>query len=431
MVSFVVFALVLGVVPPAEPQLITLVLVDALRPDHLGSYGYARPTSPHMDALAARGTRFLRAYVNAPWTRPSTASFLTGQNASRHRTETAQSKLPRDITTLAERLHAQGFITAGFVANGNGGSLAGLERGFDVFHDPTHTYSKDNRGVTYNGLPSGPFVVTDALTWLRKQPRSARVFLFLFLVDPHDPYGAPPNYEELFLMGYRGNIPRRPLWERDNAYSKEERRAMIAIYDAGIRHADDAIGKLWNGIGDLGWEQHTHLFLSADHGEGFGEHGFYLHAHHFWDEVIRVPLLAVGPRFSQAKDSRLVQSIDVTATILELALVSAPELLGTSLLAAPKPGRTLISEYNEFGIHRQAIIGERYKVIWQTPADESVFLREVKRKDYFPSVSFDREVVQVYDLLTDPDEKHDLSAQMPEAAAAALAELRAFVMDAR
>ena len=86
-----------------ERELMVLVLVDALRPDHMGAYGYDKPTTPELDKLAAISTRYTRAYANAPWTRPSTASFLTGLNASRHRTETSKQKLPQDITTLAER----------------------------------------------------------------------------------------------------------------------------------------------------------------------------------------------------------------------------------------------------------------------------------------------------------------------------------------
>ena len=112
-----VMMLATGPTAAAEPnkperEVIFLILVDALRPDHMGVYGYDKPTTPEMDKVALQGTRYERAYVNAPWTRPSTASFLTGLNASRHKAETAKTKLPKSVTTLAERLNAAGWTTA-------------------------------------------------------------------------------------------------------------------------------------------------------------------------------------------------------------------------------------------------------------------------------------------------------------------------------
>ena len=416
--------------PPEQrnnTHLVVLLLIDALRPDHVGAYGYDRPTTPHLDRLAAAGTRYLRAYTNAPWTRPSTATFLTGMNASRHRTETSSSVLPPSIATIAQRLRKAGYATGGFTANGNGGSLAGLQRGFDTFEDPTNTYTRAKRGKTYNGLPTGPFVVKRALRWLAQTQSAPKRFLFVFLVDPHDPYGAPPRLEKRFLAGFSGTIRRRALWEFDNTYSADERFSLQALYDAGIRHADEALGAFVTGLDALGIRNTTHLFISADHGEGFGEHGFYLHAHHFWDEVVRIPLVAVGPDFPRGTDARLTQALDVSATILELAGLDAPDLPGHSLLQQPLAQTHVVSEYNEFGIHRQAITDDRYKVIWQRPANVAWYMRAVKKRAYFPSVSFTDEVIHVYDLQRDPGETTNLAANSPPRAQSLLRELRDFV----
>lgn len=431
--------LVLAVAPLAPPakapsspsattarELIVLLLIDATRPDHLGAYGYGRPTSPSIDGIAQDGRRFTHVYANAPWTRPSTASFLTGLNASRHRTETEKSKLPANIVTLAERMHQADFATSGFCANGNGGSLGGLNKGFDHFADPTNTYTKAVRGQTYNGLPTGPFIVDKVLAHLRSSP-ARREFVFIFLVDPHDPYQAPPELEKLFLGDFTGTIRRRASWETKNDYPADERFSLMAIYDAGIRNADNAIGTLVSGLRQLGIYDQTTLFIAADHGEGFGEHGFYLHAHQFWDEVVRIPLVVHGPRFAAGTDDRLTQAIDVTATIADLGGADKSGLMGHSLLQPPPPEPVVVSEYNEFGIHRQAINDGRYKVIWQRPADAAWFDREVPSRDSFPSVRFDHEVVDAYDLQEDPAEKHNLAATLPAEAQTLLNELRDFV----
>ena len=434
-----------------ERQLIMLILIDAMRPDHLGAHGYERPTSPEMDKLAAAGKLYTRVYANAPWTRPSTTCFLTGLNASRHRTQTDKSKLPVDITTMAQRLRRKGWVTNGFSANGNGGSMAGLHKGFGIFEDPSNTYvrkglkqrckrlfgeeidEKEHQAavladcVRYNRLPTGEFLVNRVLEHLEKS-RAKKEFLFVFLVDPHDPYGAPPELERKFLgPDFKGKVRRRAHWEYKNDYPKRERFSLMAIYDASIRYADQAIGQLVAGLREQGLYDNTTIFLSADHGEGFGEHGYYLHAYHFVDEIVRIPLIALGPRFSPGKDDRLAQSLDVVATILQLAGVDADDLPGRSLLEPAQEDTHVISEYNEFGIHRQAIIGSRYKVILELPADEDWFMRTVRDKKYLPSVSFDKEVIKVFDLQEDPKEKKNLADKMPEPAAGLLKKLRAFV----
>jgi arylsulfatase len=436
-----------------ERELIFLIVIDAVRADHVGAYGYHRPTTPVLDRLASRGVRYTRAYSNAPWTRPSTASFFTGLNGSRHQTETEKSLLAEGFRTVARRLGEAGWATAGFSANGNGGSLANLDEGFDLFEDPTRTYKRSESRkncqkkygtkpppestredcIRYVGLPTGEFLVHRALEHI-KSSKAKREFIFLFLVDPHDykmSYYAPPRLERLFLGKPAPARRPRVLWEKDNDYSKEHRDVVRALYDAGIRYSDEALGQLLDGLGEE--LQNATLFITADHGEGFGEHGFYLHAHHFWEEVIHVPLVAVGSRFAPAVDRRLTQSIDVAATILHLAGADRSGVAGRSLLE-PDTGKPVISEYNEFGIHRQAIVGQRYKVIWQRPADEAWYLSSfsdkfsvAQKKAFFPSVTFDREVVQVFDLEKDPQEQRDLSASMPPEAAALLTELRSFV----
>lgn len=415
--------------PPAAPQpreLMVLVLFDATRADHLGCYGYKRPTTPNVDKLAAKGTRFTQAFSNAPWTRPSTTSFLTGLNTSRHRTETETSKIPGDITTLAERLDAAGWHTAGFVANGHAGSMANQNKGFKLFEDPTKTYVRGQRGKPYmNGLPTGPFIAEHALNYLR-DASPTKQFVFLFFIDAHDPYEAPPELEKLFLGDFHGSIRRRASWEYNNDYPADERFSMMAVYDAGLRAADDALGHLAQGVEAMKRYDKVTWVLSADHGEAFGEHHFYLHAHHFWDEVIHIPLVVSGdawPRDAPRVDDRLTQSLDVTRTVAELSGAKTQGLVGHSLTAAPAH-TPVISEYNEYGIHRSAIFDEAFKVVWQRPADEAWYMRTAKDKKYFPSVAFDHEVVTVFDRKNDPGEQHDLAANMPPQAADLLRQLR-------
>jgi arylsulfatase A-like enzyme len=440
-----------------ERELIFLILIDAVRADHVGAYGYDKPTTPVIDELAKKGVRYSRTYANAPWTRPSTASFLTGLNASRHRTETEKSLLPEGFRTVARRLRDAGWQTTAFSANGNGGSLANLDEGFHLFEDPTNAYKRKatrqrcqkkygkkvpparhdeairDDCIRYVGLPTGEFIVHRTLEHL-KTSKAKKEFIFLFLVDPHDhklSYYAPPRLEKMFLGKPAPAKHPRVIWEKDNDYSEEHRATVRALYDAGIRYSDEAVGQLMAGLGeDL---KNATLFITADHGEGFGEHDFYLHAHHFWEEVTHIPLIGLGPRFKPGVDQRVTQAIDISATILHLADADRSGVAGRSLLE-PDTGKPVISEYNEFGIHRQAIVGQRYKVIWQRPVDEKWYMSSfsdrftvAQKKAFFPSASFGKEVIRVFDLQNDPGEKKDLSKEMPPEAAKLLEELRAFV----
>ncbi len=411
-------------------ELVVLILVDALRPDHMGAYGYSKATTPNMDRLAKEGTLYSKVYANAPWTRPSTASFLTGLNASRHKAETAKTKLPWEVVTLAERLKKVGWKNSAFVANGNGGSLARLEQGFDVFRDPTNTYTRKARGKTYNGLPTGEFLVQKALEHLR-QSTADKEFVFLFLVDPHDPYTAPKRLEKKYLGSYKGKVRRRALWEYKNNYPEAERKSMLAVYDAAIEYSDEALGLFFEELQAMKLYDDATIIVSSDHGEAFGEHGFYLHAHHFWEEVIRIPLIIKGKHFQSVADSRLAQSIDVPKTIAELAGASTSGMPGNSLIQPPVEDSYVISEYNEFGIHRQAIMDKRYKVIWQKPATKKWFNRAVKKRAYFPSVSFDKEVIQIFDLVKDPNENRNLVDSPPARARELLQTLREFVANSK
>lgn len=146
--------------------------------------------------------------------------------------------------------------------------------------------------------------------------------------------------------------------------------------------------------------------------------------------MIHVPLIAYGGPFNTGRtDERVTQAIDVSATILDLAGADPDAVDGYSLLKPPRDNPHVISEYNEFGIRRQAIVGPRYKVIWQRAAIRDEYMKEARDPKFFPSVIFEGERVRVFDLVKDPGEKKDLSASMPAEAKSLLAQLRAFVAE--
>lgn len=405
---------------------IVMIVVCPSRPDHLSVYGYDKPTTEHLAKLADDGILFTRMYTNAPWTRAGSACLFTGMNGSRNGCQRDVDKLDPSTLTIAQRLRRAGYQTGGFVANGNASSLADLHRGFDVYRD-SRTY--------WHKLASGAEVVDEAVQWIQTV-KDKKFFALLFFVDPHDPYRAPAEYEQRYLKGFKGEPRRRAAWEYNNAYPRAEVDSMKAIYDAAYDYTDDQIGRFLGELDTLGLYQQATVLMTADHGEGFGEHGYFLHAHHFEDEIVRIPLIikrpGFGPKGSYVDD--LVQSIDVAPTLLEVAGVAKPkELPGLPLLSTlagagiPKD-RVVISEYNEFGIRRAAIIRRDAKLILQRPADKDYLSKRLSgHLELLPTVTFDKEVMTYYRLDVDPFEKHNVWKPDDAVAADLLEKLRAFI----
>lgn len=385
---------------------VIFIVVDALRPDHLSAYGAPRETSPVMRALADEGVVLTNYFVNGNWTRPSTASMLTGMLPAAHGIERDDDRLGEELTTLPELLAAAGIPTGAVVGNGNAGSAFGFAQGFDYFADTVKHWK---------GLPRAEDVFELAVPFVEKH-RDQPFFLMLFLVDPHDPYNAPAPFEDMFVTDPQAPLIRTPHWEVGR-YSAAEIERMRATYDGAVRYTDTAMGAFFDRLRALGVYDEATIIVTSDHGEAFGEHGVYLHAHHLYDEIVRAPFIVRAPVMSSrgGYSHGLFQGIDLLPTLARYFGVAAPqELQGVDVfahLAQPrrnKAERAVISEFTNFGIRRRMIRTYREKVVLELPADEEEFMAAVGRKSLLPSVSFDRERIMFFDVEKDPRERRDL-----------------------
>jgi choline-sulfatase len=309
--------------PATSPRTIVLVTIDTLRADRVGAYGYGAARTPAIDALAARGARFDRAYATAPITLTSHASLLTGLEPPKHGARHNGMRLRAEAPTLAERLKSQGWSTAAFVAAFPLERRFGLSRGFDVYSDALP------RGA--DGRPqnerAGAQVVDEALAWLGRQPATGRSFLWVHLFEPHAPYvdrqsmAAPP-----------GGRP-RSVGER---------------YDSEVAVADGEVARLVQAV-----RPHldsTLVVVASDHGEAFGEHGEIGHSVLVYDTTLRVPLVIAGPGVRPTIVAEPVSLVDVMPTLLELsgtspaAPVDGVSLAATLLRGAPLAARALYAE---------------------------------------------------------------------------------------
>ena len=385
-----------------------LIVVDALRPDRLDAYGFERETAPNLRALADEGFIFTNFFANGNWTRPSTATILTGLLPHEHGVEAQADRLPADLETFPERLAKAGVPTGAVVGNGNAGGAFGLGRGFSFYADTVGHW---------DGLPSAAQVIDTGMPFIEKHAGNP-FFLMLFMVDPHDPYHAPGHYENLFVKDTSVRLVRTPHWEIGK-YSPAEVERMKATYDGAVRYTDSQLGLFFEKLKRLGIYDQSTIIVTADHGEAFGEHGYFLHSHHLYDEIVRVPLIMKLPRATGVGTyvEKLHDTTDLAPTITGLFGLPVKEGgSGVDLVSHIKtpslsdPDRRIVTAFNHFGIRRWAVRTYDRKVIFHERADEKEFRATVGRPSLLPSVSFDKESLLFFDIRTDPFEQRDLFA---------------------
>jgi arylsulfatase A-like enzyme len=341
------------------PPHIVFILVDTLRADHLGAYGYERNTSPSIDALAAEGLLFENAYSTAPWTNPAIVTLFTGMHpqsvhpaAPHHRA--IRQALPAELTTLAEALRRGGYSTAALIDHPGINARLGYDQGFDVFTRLFKSEAADSWTLTDSRR------VFEAMDeQLRAMNPQQPSFVYLHLVYPHRPYEAPAPYHTLF-----GPSPDR--------VTRTQREGAINIYDGEIRYTDDLIGRIVERMRALALLEHSIVVVTSDHGEAFWEHGMSQHGNSFYDELIRVPLIIRAPRdhpLQRGRSDGLVSTVDLYPTVLQLArLPVADGIEGRSLFeptgAVSRPRTIVFSESPHKGdIEAAASVGTGRKYI--------------------------------------------------------------------
>jgi arylsulfatase A-like enzyme len=411
-------------VAACERGSVVLLVIDALNAKHLGVYGYDRDTSPNMDRLAEQGLLFSNFVSNSSWTRPSFTTIITGQPKRVHKIEWNGNSLAKEITTLAERFRDAGYKTAGIVGNQLIQKIWEFDQGFQTFEDV-----KSLNQI----FPRDELLMTKAIDWL-KTAGDDPFFLMVFLIDPHMPYRPLKPHRGFLDSLPEGPVTRIPLREYPKPLPKLERDRIVAAYDGEVQTADAQIARLFEFLRTSDKLKNTTVAITADHGEAFGEHNCYTHTYHMWESVLRVPFLIVSPAIplNGAYDDRPFTHVDIAPTLLDLVGVNYPkdELPGLSMvdvLRDPSKNRerVLFSQYNAHGVRRQAIRKGPWKLIHHHKVEESAKKKltelQVRKQTpdahTLPSLAWDKERYEFYNLVDDPMEMNDLfsaSQKSPE-----------------
>jgi arylsulfatase A-like enzyme len=377
---------------------IVLYLIDTLRADRLGCYGNAKPVSPHIDAFAAEATRFARAIAQSSWTRASVASILTGLHPAVHGANRRQDALPLAARTLAERLEAAGYQTAGLVANGNVAREFGFAQGFEVYELELDESDRLN---------------ARAFDWLDRRRDGRPFFLYLHAVDPHAPYTPHSPYLERLAPGVPdpgvGSMETLQALEAGRLEPESRREDLAALYDVDIAFNDESFGALLRKLRALGLYDSSLIVLVSDHGEEFYEHGGWQHGETLYREQLDVPLIVKLPGQEGAGRvvSAPVQLVDLVPTILAYLGEDPPAgLQGRNLLPAmrvsgdePWDRDWAFAHLDLDGREKEAVVTEELSLVETLAGDRP------------------RPAAELFDRSRDPGEQRNLARERPIAVA--------------
>lgn len=405
------------------PPNVILIVVDTLRADRLGAYGYPRPTSPVIDALAAEGMLFTDVTAQAGWTLPSMVSMFTGRYLTAYR-----DAVPDGQPSLPEVFQAADYTTVGVVANLSMNHRAGFARGFDAFDlakaDPWPG-DVDDRPRTIDDLVPALWRTLDPLL---ESGDAGHVFLFLHPYDPHDPYYGHPDLDEELPAG--NAMPVAPLGWREAEMARIGpaapvddpgwRRALAATdlergrYDQEVRHTDQWLGRVLDGLGERGLLSNAVVALASDHGEGLWEHvalrvpkalarsepdGFFYprHGAHLYEEALRTPLILWGRGVpAGVVVGGAVENVDIAPTLAALAGIEGRgSWHGRNLRAPGGAGKQWVFSLH----HDQAMVRET--------ASGLKLIRPFERPDG------SRGADQLFHLPTDEHERSNLADERP------------------
>ena len=350
---------------PAADTNLLLVTIDTLRTDRLSCYDPGRGRTPRIDALAAKGVLFERAFAHVPETLPSHTNILLGMTPLAHGvSENSKSVVAPDFLTLAELLKSKGYATAAFVSGYPLDSRFGLDQGFDVYDD--RYPAKARTGERFSERPAAETVAA-ALGWL--EAPQGKWFCWVHLWDPHDPY-APP---EPFATRYA-----------DDPYTGE------------VAYVDAQLAVLFGELDRKRLFDRTVVILTGDHGEAFGEHGEVFHGYFAYNTTLHVPLIVSAPGLKAGRIEDAVSHIDIFPTVCDLLDLEKPaSLQGGSLLPFLR-GRTRKARPIYFEA-LEAYLNRGWAPVRGLIENGKKFI--------------DSPIPELYDLEADPDESGNLARE--------------------
>lgn len=412
---------------------VLFILVDTLRADALGCYGYNRDTSPRIDAFARESVLFEEAIAQSSWTIPTVASIFTGVYPEVHRVINYEGVLSEKFLTLAEVFQAAGYRTGARISNILVNESHGYLQGFDDAYIVMDLYQRlfleellAQARITRHYYSATANEITDAgLAWLKRHGNE-RFFLYLHYYDPHYPYYPPPDYAFRYVepemakrYPYRAFVG-NTLWNIISEHkvggraSPEAIAYAKAVYDAEINFVDDQIARVLDYLEDAGLADDTIVVLTSDHGEQFYEHGQRLHSKTLYNEEIQVPLIIKAPGISPRRVAKRVEGLDLYRTLIALAdLPGRPGVAGMAAeIETQAMGASLVPLMNGESLPDDQSGAVYSSLDMDSVIKEAYFEGEWKLiQNIVRGDDLERPPVELYRLVEDPGERNDLASR--------------------
>jgi arylsulfatase len=388
---------------------VVMIVLDAAGARYFGSYGNELPTTPNLDAFAAGGTLFERAYSQSPATVMSIGSVMSGKYPPTY----FDPKKPFNLAneeTLPEVLQRAGFRTAAFSQNPWVSPKFGFGGGFDEFHLDRELSMTEPRDPDKRGVPDME-MVSDVAAWIRRAADD-RFFLFVHLLPPHAPYTPPLPFAGKFDPNWDG--PRGALRTPIDLVSGKadlaagELDTLLYAYQENLAFADSLAATILDQLSSSEVLDHSLVVVTADHGEAFMEHGWLSHGTSLYDEMLHVPLLIRWPACLGSFPSRWSNTVELRrlfATISDAAGLDGGDRTDSilAMLRGEAPPGDRLVRADVFTPARDRL---RSVIVWPDKL-----------------IAWESGKVELYDLEADPRETTNLAASRPEAVARLRAEL--------
>jgi choline-sulfatase len=398
-------------VRPSGPNIL-LIVADALRPDHLGCYGYNRPTSPYIDKFAAEAVVFEKAMSNASWTKPSIGSVFTSLYPHEHQAFYWTDNLADRCLTLAEVFRNRNYVTFAIQTNPSITKNHNFKQGFQCYEEII-----EEKGET---------VTSSFITWLDKK-RKVPFLAYLHYMDTHVPYNAPQEFSRIFGLKDDSSLSPGKFKTFDirmlgkMGLSPAEKTQLINIYDGAVKYFNCNFERIVEHLKKLGMLDKTVIILTSDHGEEFWEHDGFAHGHSLYREVAQVPLIVKYSSKLPAKRIKFcVQLLDLLPTILSMAGVRGEfEFQGKNLIPSifkdKQANEEILFEAILFGAEKKGLLKEGWKLIENTKernGDTFELLGDVTKYIYPEH----KEEYELYNVEQDFSEKNNLINNFPQIA---------------
>lgn len=353
---------------PSGPNVI-LIVSDALRADHLGCYGYKKPTSPKIDKFAADALVFEKAMSNAPWTKPSMGSIFTSLYPHEHKAFYLSDNLSDECLTLAEIFRNKNYATFAIQTNLILSKKHNFQQGFLHYFEMPMEKAEE---------------VTNSFNiWIERNKKTP-FFAYLHYMDTHVPYNAPQELNQIFKLKDNNLFMPRKFNAIDvrilseMGLSTDDKKNLVKLYDEAIKYFDFHFEKIIDNLKKLGILDKTIIILTSDHGEEFWEHDGFEHGHSLYNEVLHVPLIIkYSSKLPVKRIKYYVHLLDLVPTILTMTGIKNDfDLNGKDLIPSvlnnKKVNDKIFFEGLLHGPEKKAVLKDGWKLVENT---------DIKNKD--------------------------------------------------